>query len=55
MKKEIPNREERPAVRFDAETRTRLGQQLRVTYGEVMNQGVPDSHHQLLERLAADS
>jgi hypothetical protein len=49
--KEIPNRGARPAARFDPETRTRLGQQLRVMYGEVMNQGVPDSHHEVLRQL----
>jgi hypothetical protein len=53
--KENPNREGCPAAKFDPETRTRLGQQLRVMYGDVMNQGVPDSHHQLLQRLDAAS
>jgi len=28
-----------------------MGQQLRVMYREVMNQGVPDCHHELVERL----
>jgi hypothetical protein len=51
MKKQIPDRERHPATRFDPETRTRLGQQLRVMYGEVMDQGVPERFHQLLQRL----
>jgi hypothetical protein len=52
--KEIPHREGRhPAARFDSETRTRLGQQLRVLYGDVMNEGVPDRLHELLWRLDA--
>ena len=36
---------------FDSKTQTRMGQQLRVMYREVMNQGVPDCHHELVERL----
>jgi Anti-sigma factor NepR len=30
-----------------------MGQQLRVMYSEVMNQGMPDRHHDLLQRLDA--
>jgi hypothetical protein len=44
----------RPAVKLGHETRTRMGQQLRVMYGDVMNQGVPDCHDGLL-RLLDDS
>lgn len=43
----------RPAAGFDPKIQTRMGQQLRVTYREVMNQGVPDRHHELVERLGA--
>jgi hypothetical protein len=43
----------RPAIRFSPEINTRLGQQLRVLYSEVMNQGMPDRHHDLLQRLDA--
>jgi Anti-sigma factor NepR len=53
MKEIPPHRERRAAARFDPETKTRMGQQLRVMYGEVMNQGVPDCHHDLLRRLDA--
>jgi hypothetical protein len=49
--KEIPNLEGRPAVRFDPEIRMRMGQQLRVLYGDVMNEGVPDRCQELLHRL----
>ncbi|MBO0753720.1 MAG: hypothetical protein J2P53_16495 [Bradyrhizobiaceae bacterium] len=42
-------------ARFDHETNTRMGQQLRVTYGEIMNQGVPHCHHELLRRLDAQT
>jgi hypothetical protein len=31
----------------------RMGQQLRVMYGDVMNQGVPDSYQALLRQLDA--
>jgi hypothetical protein len=52
--KEIPPHQGRhPAARFDFETKTRMGQQLRVMYGEVMNQGVPDCHREILKRLDA--
>ncbi len=33
------------------ETRTRIGQQLRVMYGDLMNQGIPDRLSELLKRL----
>lgn len=49
--KEIPDREGRPAVGFVPEIKTRMGQQLRVMYSRVMAEGVPDSHHELLQRL----
>jgi hypothetical protein len=42
-----------PACKLGPETRTRMGQQLRVVYGEVMNQGVPDCHEGLLRQLDA--
>ena len=41
----------RPASGFDPGTRKRMGQQLRVIFREVMNQGIPDRHHELVERL----
>jgi Anti-sigma factor NepR len=45
--------EGRPAFKLGPEIKTRMGQQLRVMYGEVMNQGVPDCHEGLLRRLDA--
>lgn len=41
----------RPTAGFDPGTQIRMGQQLRVMYREVMNQGIPDRHHELVERL----
>ena len=51
--KEIGDREGCPAARFVPEINTRMGQQLRVMYSEVMAEGVPDRHHKLLQRLDA--
>ena len=51
--KEIPDREGRPEVRFGPEIKVRMGQQLRVMYSDVMNQGVPDHYSELLRRLDA--
>jgi hypothetical protein len=51
--KEIPDEEGRSAARFCPEINIRLGQQLRMTYSDVMNQGVPDRHHELLQRIDA--
>jgi Anti-sigma factor NepR len=48
-----PRPEGCPAVRFGPEIKTRLGQQLRVMYSEIMNQGMPDGHHELLQQLDA--
>lgn len=42
-----------PWSRFAPEIKTRMGQQLRVAYGDVMDQGVPDCHQGLLNRLDA--
>jgi Anti-sigma factor NepR len=51
--KKTPHREGHRAARFGPEVTTRMGQQLRVMYGDVMNQGVPDHHSELLRRLDA--
>ena len=48
---QTPPHHGRPAAGFDPGTQTRMGQQLRVIYREVMNQGIPDRHHELVERL----
>jgi hypothetical protein len=52
--KEIPGRERRPQVGFGPEIKVRMGQQLRVMYSDVMNQGVPDHYSELLRRLDLD-
>jgi hypothetical protein len=51
--KEIRDREGRPDASFGPEIKVRMGQQLRVTYGDVMSQGVPDHHSALLRQLDA--
>jgi anti-sigma factor NepR-like protein len=40
-------------ARFGPEIKRRIGQQLRVMYSEIMNQGMPDGHHELLQQLDA--
>jgi hypothetical protein len=50
---EVPGADGRPAFKLGPEIKTRMGQQLRVIYGDVMNQGVPDCHHGLLKQLDA--
>jgi hypothetical protein len=50
---EVPGPDGRPAFKLGNEIRMRMGQQLRVMYGDVMNQGVPDCHEGLLKQLDA--
>jgi hypothetical protein len=50
---EMPGPDGRVAFRLGPETKVRMGQQLRVMYGEVMNQGVPDCYEGLLRQLDA--
>ena len=40
-----------PAVKLGPDIKVRVGQQLRVIYGDVMDQGVPDRCAELLKRL----
>jgi Anti-sigma factor NepR len=40
-----------PAVRLGDDIKVRVGQQLRVIYGDVMDQGVPDRCAELIKRL----
>jgi len=51
--RESPDPEAHPAARFAPEIKTGMGQQLRVMYSEVMAEGVPDRHHELIQRLDA--
>ena len=38
-------------VRLGADIKTRIGQQLRAMYSDVVNQGVPDRFSEILRRL----
>jgi hypothetical protein len=49
--KEMPDLEAGPAVGLGPDIKVRVGQQLRVIYGDVMDQGVPDRCSELLKRL----
>jgi hypothetical protein len=40
-----------PPVKLGADIKVRVGQQLRVVYGDVMDQGVPDRCAEILKRL----
>ncbi len=40
-----------PAVKLGPDIKVRVGQQLRVVYGDVMDQGVPDRCTEILKRL----
>jgi Anti-sigma factor NepR len=51
--REMADPQPRPAVKLGSDIKTRVGQQLRVAYGEVMGQGVPDRCRELLNRLDA--
>ena len=49
--REMPVLPAGPAFRLGPDFRVRVGQQLRVIYGDVMDQGVPDRCAELLKRL----
>jgi Anti-sigma factor NepR len=49
--REMPDFDAGPAVRLGPDIKVRVGQQLRVIYGDVMDQGVPDRCAELLKRL----
>ncbi len=48
---EMPDLGARPAVKLAPDIRVRVGQQLRVMYGDVMDEGVPDRCTEILKRL----
>jgi hypothetical protein len=48
---EVRRPDGRTAFTLGPETKVRMGQQLRVMYGEVMNEGVPDCCERLLRQL----
>jgi hypothetical protein len=49
--REMPDFDVGPAVRLGPDIKVRVGQQLRVIYGDVMDQRVPDRCAELLKRL----
>jgi hypothetical protein len=40
-----------PMAQLNPDIKTKIGQQLRLMYGEVVNQGVPDRFAEILRRL----
>jgi hypothetical protein len=40
-----------PMAQLSPDVKTKIGQQLRLMYGEVVNQGVPDRFVEILRRL----
>jgi len=48
---EMPDLDARPAVKLGPDIKVRVGQQLRIMYGEVMTQGVPARCNEILKRL----
>jgi hypothetical protein len=48
---EMPDLDANPAVKLGPDIKVRVGQQLRIMYGEVMDQGVPDRCIEILKRL----
>jgi hypothetical protein len=50
---EVPRPDGRQAFKLGPEIKMRMGQQLRVMYGDVMNQGVPDGYQALLRQFDA--
>jgi hypothetical protein len=49
--REIPDLHDGAAVRWGRDIKVRVGQQLRVVYGDVMDQEVPDRCSELLKQL----
>jgi hypothetical protein len=49
--REMPDLAAGPAVGLGHDIKARVGQQLRIIYGEVMDQGVPDRCAELIKRL----
>jgi len=46
--------EAKPVAKLSANIKAKIGQQLRVMYGEVVNQGVPDRFVEILRGLDDD-
>jgi hypothetical protein len=49
--RELPDSEASPPGKLGPDIKVRVGQQLRVIYGEVMDEGVPDGCLEILKRL----
>jgi len=49
--REMPDLDAGPAASLGPDIKARVGQQLRVIYGDGMDQGVPDRCAELLKRL----
>jgi len=49
--RETADLDARPAVKLGPDIKVRVGQQLRVIYGDIMDQGVPDRCTELLKQL----
>jgi hypothetical protein len=47
----MQNSEETPVVNLGPDIKAKIGMQLRLMYGEVVDQGVPDRFVQMLKRL----
>jgi hypothetical protein len=43
--------EAKPVAKLGADIKSKIGQQLRIMYGEVVNQGVPDRFVEILKGL----
>jgi len=49
--REVSGSDASPPVKLGPDIKVRVGQQLRVLYGEVMDEGVPDGCLEILKRL----
>jgi len=49
--REVLDSDASPPVKLGPDINVRVGQQLRVMYGDVMDQGVPDGCLEILKRL----
>jgi hypothetical protein len=47
----MQNSEDTPVVNLGRDIKAKIGMQLRLMYGEVVDQGVPDRFVQMLKRL----
>jgi hypothetical protein len=48
---QAPKSEKNPAVKLGPDIKAKIGMQLRLMYGEVVDQGVPDRFVEMLKRL----